>query len=140
MTWTALTHLSYLALTVPLTIWVASALSRDGQVFLADVFGQKADLARAVNRLLVVGFYLLNLGFVMLFLRFGNDVVDSTGALETLSLKVGIVMLVLGAVHFLNVWFFNTIRRRTRLEQLHDAPVRPQRYLPPNQPPAPASH
>ena len=66
MTWTVGTYVLYLLVTVPLTVWVATTLSRNGRVFLEDVFAGDERLAHAVNRLLVVGFCLLNLGFVML--------------------------------------------------------------------------
>ena len=72
MDWTAASYLTYLAVTVPLTIWVASTLSSNGQVFLEDVFTDNAALADAINKLLVVGFYLLNVGFVLLYLRTGE--------------------------------------------------------------------
>ena len=126
MTWTVTTYVAYLLVTVPLTIWVASTLSRNGRVFLTDVFADKEDLADAVNRLLVVGFYLLNLGFVMLYLRSGDPVLDLAGLFENLSVKVGVVMLVLGVIHFFNVYVFNAIRRRSRAESLRTPPVTPQ--------------
>jgi hypothetical protein len=134
MTWTVGTYVVYLLITVPLTIWVASTLSRNGRVFLEDVFDQNEGLAHAVNRLLVVGFYLLNLGFVMLFLRISDPVADLRGLFDTLSVKVGVVMLTLGVVHFFNVYVFNAIRRRSRLERTRVAPVPPQGFLPPQQP------
>ncbi|GAA1135248.1 hypothetical protein [Nocardioides aquiterrae] len=138
MTWTVGTYVVYLLITVPLTIWVASTLSRNGRVFLEDVFDQSEGLAHAVNRLLVVGFYLLNLGFVMLFLRIGDPVPDLGGLFDTLSVKVGVVMLTLGVVHFFNVYVFNAIRRRSRLERTRVAPVPPQGNLSPQQPAYPA--
>lgn len=116
MTWTVGTYLAYLLTAVPITVWVATVLSRNGRVFLADVFDRESGLADAVNTLLVVGFYLLNLGFVMLYLRGGGTVTDLTGLLETLSVKIGIVMLVLGVIHFLNVMVFSSMRRHARLE------------------------
>ncbi len=134
MSWTVTTYLAYLLVTVPLTIWVASTLSRNGRVFLTDVFADKEDLADAVNKLLVVGFYLLNLGFVMLYLRSGSQVSDLTGLFEALSVKIGIVMLMLGLIHFMNVWVFNSIRRRSRAESLRTPPLPPQGYLPPQGP------
>jgi len=134
MDWTVGTYVVYLLITIPLTIWVATALSHNGQVFLEDVFTGNEALAHAVNRLLVVGFYLLNVGFVMLFLRVSDPVYDLRGLFETLSLKVGVVMLVLGVVHFVNVYAFNAIRRRTRLEQNPIAPVAPQGFVGPAQP------
>ncbi|MBZ5739270.1 hypothetical protein [Nocardioides mangrovi] len=134
MNWTVGTYVVYLLVTVPLTIWVASTLSRNGRVFLEDVFAGNDALAHAVNKLLVVGFYLLNLGFVMLFLRVSTPVLDLRELFETLSIKVGVVMLALGVLHFFNVYVFNAIRRRSRLEQTRVAPVPPQAFLPPTQP------
>ena len=127
---TVATYFSYLVLAVPLTIWVASTLSRNGRVFLEDVFAGNDDLADAVNRLLVVGFYLLNLGFVTLYLRVDQEVRSLRGLFEVLSVKLGIVMLLLGVIHFCNVYVFNTIRRRSRMESLRTPPVQPQGYLP----------
>jgi hypothetical protein len=131
MTWTVGTYVVYLLITVPLTIWVATTLSRNGRVFLEDVFAGDDALANAVNKLLVVGFYLLNLGFVVLFLRISDPVEDLGGLFDTLSIKVGVVMLTLGVLHFFNVYVFNAIRRRSRMEHLRSAPVPPQGFIPP---------
>lgn len=131
MNWTVTTYVVYLLVTVPLTIWVATTLSRNGKVFLEDVFAGNDRLAEAVNKLLVVGFYLLNLGFVSLYLRISGTVLDAAGLFEELSVKVGVVTLVLGVLHFFNVYVFNAIRRRSRLEALRSAPVPPQAQLAP---------
>lgn len=131
MNWTAGTYLTYLLISVPLTIWVATTLSRNGRVFLGDVFGDDdGALADAVNSLLVVGFYLLNLGFVILYLRGDGSVADLTGMFEALSQKIGVVMLVLGGLHFFNIFVFNSIRRRSRAESLRTPPLPPQWYEP----------
>ncbi|WP_028643430.1 hypothetical protein [Nocardioides sp. URHA0020] len=134
MTWTVGTYVVYLLVTVPLTIWVATTLSRNGRVFLEDVFAGNDALAHAVNKLLVVGFYLLNLGLVMLFLRVSTPVLDLRDLVETLSIKVGVVLLTLGVLHFLNVYVFNAMRRRSRFERARVAPVPPQGFVPPTQP------
>ena len=126
MDWTVVTYLAYLLVAVPLTVWVATTLSTNGRVFLEDVFTGDERLAHAVNRLLVVGFYLLNVGFVLLYLRTGEAVTDLPGLVELVSLKVGVVMVVLGLVHFTNVYVFNAIRRRVRMEALRTAPLAPQ--------------
>ena len=126
MDWTVATYLAYLAIAVPLTIWVARTLSRNGVIFLADVFTDRAELAQAVNRLLVVGFYLVNLGFVTLYLRVDTTVRTAQGMVETLSVKLGVVMLVLGLLHLTNVLVFNSIRRRATLERPRVAPATPQ--------------
>jgi hypothetical protein len=105
-------HLAYLAISIALTVWVARTLHRNGRVFLVDCFHGNAELADSINHLLVVGFYLINVGFVSLALRFGVAATTPQEALETLSTKIGLVLLVLGAMHFFNLAVFTTCRRR----------------------------
>jgi len=127
---TVVTYLVYLALALPLTFWVASALQRYGKVFLIDVFDGDDTLADAVNRLLVIGFYLLNLGYVSLFMTSHADVHSARQLLEVLSTKIGGVALVLGVVHFANVWAFNAFRRRAVLRAKAGPPVPPSGFTP----------
>ncbi len=121
------TYIAYLALAVPITLWVGSTLRRNGRVFLLDVFDGDEELAQAVNHLLVVGFYLVNLGFVSIALKTEERVIDSQSALEALSVKVGTVVLVLGVLHLANLFVLNTLRRRAQQSRM--TPVRPP--LPP---------
>ena len=117
------TYTAYLLLAVPLTIWVGRTLYSNGRVFLLDVFDGDQDLAAAVNHLLVVGFYLLNLGYVLLALRVGHSVVTTQSALEALSVKLGAVSLVLGGIHLANLYVLNKLRRRA--VQQNRGPGRP---------------
>jgi hypothetical protein len=110
---TVLTYVLYLILSIVLTVWVARTLFVNGRVFLVDVFRGNDQLADSVNHLLVVGFYLINLGYVALALRLGYDVKDLRFSIEALSRKVGGVLLVLGAMHLLNLYVFNRIRQRS---------------------------
>lgn len=113
---TVVTYLLYLVISVGLTVFVGRALSRSGLAFLLDVFSGNQSLADAVNRLLVVGFYLLNLGFVTLAMRASGNVEGARQALQLLSVKIGEVLLVLGALHFANLVFFTRFRRRAQTQ------------------------
>jgi hypothetical protein len=106
------TYLAYLAISVALTVWVARTLHKNGRIFLVDSFLGNADLADSVNHLLVVGFYLVNIGFVTLALEHGDHARDVQSGLEILSSKVGLVLVVLGVMHFLNLYVFARLRRR----------------------------
>src|SRR5262249_40364894 len=112
MTLMVWTYLVYLALSIALTVWVARTLHRNGRVFLIDCFHGSTALADSVNHLLVVGFYLINVGFVSLALRFGVTAGNIQEALESLSTKVGLVLLVLGFMHFFNLAVFTLCRKR----------------------------
>jgi len=108
------TYALYLLLSVGLTIWVATTLHRNGRRFLVETFGGREDLADSVNHLLVVGFYLINLGFVALALKSGLYPTNPAEVFELLSTKVGGVLLLLGAMHFGNLFVFSRFYRRGR--------------------------
>ncbi|MPY61872.1 hypothetical protein [Streptomyces spongiae] len=128
---TVVAYVIYLLVSVGLTIWVARTLSRNGRIFLGDVLHGNEKLADAVNHLLVVGFYLVNLGFVALYLNQDGEVTDPRGVFEAVSTKLGVVLLVLGALHLANVFVLNKIRRRGVMEREQVPPVAPQGWVPP---------
>src|SRR6266508_986218 len=112
---TVWTYIAYLLVSVALTIWVARTLHKNGRIFLVDSFLGNEALADSVNHLLVVGFYLINVGYVSLALKYGDKPTDLATAIEALSTKVGFVLIVLGVMHFFNLYLFNRIRRRGML-------------------------
>lgn len=114
-----MTYAVYVAISVTLTIWVARTLHKNGRVFLVEVFGGDTSLADSVNHLLVVGFYLINFGYVSLALKMGYDVDTARTAVVALSWKVGLVLIVLGSMHFLNLYVFSRIHRRQRYAPKH---------------------
>ena len=111
-----------------LTVWVARTLSRGGRVFLVDCFRGNEQLADSVNHLLVVGFYLLNFGFVCYHMKVETLVDNEVGVFETLSTKMGVVTVVLGAIHFFNIWLFHRLRRNALLDQEVRPPAQPIFY------------
>jgi len=117
MNYILILYACYLVITITLTIWVARTLFRNGKVFLIDIFHGNDDLAQAVNNLLLVGFYLVNIGYAIYTLRI-VDQVDSTRIMvELLSLKIGAIILILGCMHFLNMFVFFRLRKRALIEK-----------------------
>lgn len=108
------TYSAYLLLSIALTVWVARTLHSNGRAFLVDAFAGNDEMADSVNHLLVVGFYLVNLGWVCLHLR-SNDLHNTVAAMEALSGKMGVVLLSLGAMHFFNLYVLNRYRKRAML-------------------------
>lgn len=114
---TVITYGCYIAISLPLTVWVARNLHKNGRVFLVDCFHGNEALADSVNQLLVVGFCLVNFGFVSLYLKVAQEVADARGVFEALSAKLGVVLLVLGGMHFFNLLVFTKLRKRAIWEK-----------------------
>lgn len=110
------TYTCYLVLSLLLTVWVARTLHRNGRIFLVAAFKGNEPLADSVNHLLVVGFYLVNFGFVALYLKLTDQVANGQEIFEAVAGKLGIVLLVLGAMHFFNLYLFNHLRRNAELD------------------------
>lgn len=119
MSYILISYLIYLILTLILTIWVARTLFRNGKVFLIDIFHGNQELANAVNNLLLVGFYLVNIGYAVYTLTISDNITEVRQLIETLSIKVGAIILILGGMHFFNMFVFFKLRKRALLERIH---------------------
>jgi hypothetical protein len=106
-------YLVYLVASVLLTVWVGRSLFRNGRPFLISVF-QEPGVADSVNRLLVVGFYLVNLGAAALLINAGGAPASPGDMVQETVTRLGVVLLVLGAMHFFNMFVFHMLRRPLR--------------------------
>ncbi len=112
-------YLSYLAISIGLTVWVARTLHKSGRVFLVDAFHGNTELADSVNHLLVVGFYLINVGYIAVALKTTEALTSSREVIELESGKVGVVLLILGAMHFFNIFVLGRMRYKARSRANH---------------------
>jgi hypothetical protein len=125
----SLTYGLYLAISFAITFWVGRTLHQRGRIFLVKCFAGNENLADAVNHLLLVGFYLVNLGYVCLALRYGDKPTNVPESIEFLATKVGLVMLILGVMHFFNLFVLTHISREKRNQPLGQNPFRAPIYF-----------
>ena len=120
-----LSYFAYLIIAIAMTGWVARTLSVNGEIFLVDCFGHDAVLARSTNHLLVVGFYLVNIGFILLALQFGTVPETMPQAIRFVASKVGLAVLVLGCWHFFNMHMIAQYGRKVGgwLRERHGAEI-----------------
>src|ERR1044071_6259938 len=114
MNYLTITYSFYLLISVAFTIWVGRTLFKHGRLFLIEIFHGNIELADAVNKLLLIGFYLVNFGYATFALATSHDVDDATSMIERLSLKVGGIILILGFMHFFNLFVLFRLRRKAK--------------------------
>ena len=100
-----ITHLSYLAISVAVTVFVARTLKEHGAVFMTGN-DTPTPLVKAKSHLLIVGFYLINFGMIALALKYGGDAFDAKTAIEVISTKLGGIILGIGFMHFFMMALF----------------------------------
>ncbi len=123
MNYIIITYCFYLFITISLTIWVAETLFKNGKVFLIDIFHGNKELAGSVNNLLLVGFYLINIGYAVYTLQVTSNIANVQQVIERLSLKIGLIILILGAMHFFNLYIFFALRKKATQEARYKASV-----------------
>ena len=109
-TLTFLEYGTYFVVSLAVTIWVGRTLFRSGRPFLVEAFHGSDAMADSVNNLLIIGFYLVNVGFMLLFLSSKDHPRSGIDVVEHLSKSVGVVVVVLGVMHFINLVVLNALR------------------------------
>ena len=106
------TYLTYLLVSIGLTVVVGQVLSRSGRLFLVDALGGSDSAARGITNLIVVSFYLISLGFVALTMRTSGDSVTARQAVQLLATKIGEVLLLLAVLYLASIVSLTRLRRR----------------------------
>jgi hypothetical protein len=92
----------YFLITAYITIYVGKVLNKNGRFFLLEMLGEEK-ITDSVNRLLLVGYYLINLGYVTTMLTVRPPVNSMEDLISSLASSVGRIILTLGVIHYLNI-------------------------------------
>ena len=123
MSFIIFSYIAYLVITILLTVWVAQTLFSNGKVFILDIFHGNEPLANSVNKLLLTGFYLINIGYAVYTLQINEPIVNWQDVFEKLSGRIGLIILILGGMHFFNLYVFYKMRNRVKNQKHIQAPV-----------------
>lgn len=126
MNYVIITYCFYLIVSISLTIWVAKTLFKNGKIFLIDIFHGNKELADSVNNLLLVGFYLINIGYAVYTLQEYSPIANTQQVIERLSIKIGWIILILGFMHFFNLFIFFKLRHKAQDEKRRNLFVQKQ--------------
>lgn len=109
-------YASYLVISLAVTIWVAHTLHKNGRVFLVDAFHGNEALADSVNHLLVVGFYLISFGFIIMPLNVSGNLDGWRQLIQIVSDRMGGELMAFGAAYFVSLFVFSRLRKRAQMD------------------------
>ena len=121
------TYITYLPIAISLTFIVAHIFFKNSKIFMLDIFSGRVEIASSTNKLFETGFYLLNLGFALFFMKINRSdfMIRDTDTnelllsftkqdyFETLSYKIGVLAVFLGAMVFLNLYMLFRGKKKT---------------------------
>jgi hypothetical protein len=111
-TYNIIGYLIYLPVSFYITLYIGKVLYREGVLFLIDSFQGNVELAAICNRFLLIGYYLLNLGYVAVSINFWNKIQSVTQLVEELGLRVGAIATGLAIIHFFNLVIFSLFHKQ----------------------------
>lgn len=112
MTWFLLTFILYTLIATVTTVFLGWTLYKNGVVFLEKIFVSTPQIVKPLNKILLVGFYMINIGFVFVYFSQKMEVFNFLQCLEFIIHKIGTVYLLLGGMHLFNLILFISIEKR----------------------------
>lgn len=104
-----LAYILYLSISSFITFYVGWRCYVHGIIWLKAIFDDE-QISSSVNRMLLLGYYLVNIGYISWSVSTWQRIYDPIGMIHALSFKVGGITLILGLLHYLNIatiLFFN---------------------------------
>ena len=110
-----ITYIVYALLAIATIHVMGQILYRTGKIFLAEVFIGDTNLyLDPINKLLLVGFHLVNSGMILLSIT-TSDTIETLGeSIGFITTKLGAVYLILGGMHVFNLITFRIIKQRIK--------------------------
>jgi hypothetical protein len=98
-----LAYIIYLVITVGITVKVGGKLHKHGYWFILDLFANNQAITTSVNKLLLIGYYLLNIGYVAITINNWQSIATPVQLVEIITTKVGIIIIGLAIIHYFNM-------------------------------------
>lgn len=87
------------------TIHLGLVFHRNGRHYMLQLFQSEAHLVDGINNLLLVGYYLLNLGYASLSIVYWPDIHSMAELIECVAYRSGLIIVALGFMHFFNMFW-----------------------------------
>lgn len=106
-----ISYLIYLAITFYITIIVGWKVYKLGFIYLKNMIHNHS-ICQAINNLLLIGYYLVNLGFSAICLRNWQHIDNISMMFSSVASKIGFILLILGSLHFINITIIYIINKK----------------------------
>jgi hypothetical protein len=107
-----LAYIIYLFITYLITVHVGLRFYRNGRVYILRLLHGDEKMTDSINNILLVGYYLLNLGYASLMISTWKTIGAWAELVGSISTMTGKIMLALAIMHFFNMTVIYFISRK----------------------------
>ncbi|EJG01788.1 MULTISPECIES: hypothetical protein [Flavobacterium] len=96
-------YLIYLGITTFIILKVGKICYKNGNIYVADLIPNHADICQKINHVLLLAYYLLNIGYCAMTLISWQKIISSTQVIETICTKTAVIIFIISILHYLNI-------------------------------------
>ena len=93
----------YLSITIFIILKVGKICYKNGNIFVLELIPNHADICQKINQILLLGYYLLNIGYCAMTLISWIKITSSTQLIEIIGVKTAVIIFIISALHYLNI-------------------------------------
>ncbi len=97
-------YLIYLSLTSIIIIKVGKLCYDNGNIFVSQLIPNHEELCHQINKMLLIGYYLLNLGYCAMTIISWEKIQTNNQLIEIIATKSAIIILTIGFMHYINIF------------------------------------
>ena len=103
MNYNIIAYFVYFAITFLIIVKVGKICYQNGNVFVKQLIPNHEDLCKKINHLLLIGYYLLNIGYCTMTIISWQRIINFTNLIEVISYKTAIIIIIIAIMHYLNI-------------------------------------
>ena len=96
-------YIIFLGLMIFIIVYVGRLFFTNGRVFIIALFEGAVEKADGVNKILLIAYYLFNIGYAFLKLKTWQRIANWEGLLSSLATNMSILILILAITHYFNM-------------------------------------
>jgi len=96
-------YLIYLSITIFIILKVGKICYKNGNIYVAELIPNHADICQKINQVLLLGYYLLNIGYCAMTLISWQKITSSPQLIETIGIKSAIIIFIISLLHYFNI-------------------------------------
>lgn len=93
----------YLSITILIIIKVGKICYKNGNIYVAELIPNHAAICQKINQVLLMGYYLLNIGYCAMTLISWQKIVSLNQLIETIAIKAAVIIFAISLLHYLNI-------------------------------------
>ena len=96
-------YIIYLSITIFIILKVGRICFKNGNIFVSELIPNHIDLCQKINQILLLGYYLLNIGYCAMTLISWEKILSTNQLIEVIAIKTATIIFIISALHYTNI-------------------------------------